>query len=693
MTSPYKDIANSEVIQRIKREYIHRKTRLKRRHTEWMETLYAVHGNTEKIIRNGQLIALSAIRPDDVDRITVSHNHLFQGLRAMLASALQNEPTPIVNITRPGRDAKSLARSCERLIRYFYSEKDFRPAVKSTLSWSFTTGIGYLGVMWDLAATGPTWVPDMDEHGNVSYKTTKQLMLDGNGEVMVSEYGTPLTEDVLVPKGGYKLLGDLRFFSPSPFDVFPEQVREWSQVRNVVMRQFVPKTSLVDAFGSKAKDLVSDTRGSDFIHFDDYDDPNTSNRDDKLVLVLSYYELPSMKHPEGKYCVIANDMMLYEGILPGGQLPIHPVYDHEHPTHLFGESAMHQAVSVQRDLNAAEADLKMDRRMHAHPRLIAEQGSLVNGVTRVPNIPGAVLEVRPNAKFTPQFLSAPPLASWVERAPERLRATIEDITGAHGLTKGSQKGVVSGRQASVMLAADRQKWAPTMRSMALAVEKVSQLSLLIWKEHGPVEQTIDIYGPVGTPIDVMMFYRDFINDGVRVRIDVSAMLPYNAEIRRQQIQEAWQVGAIPDVRMYWKLMRHSEMGRLLGDDEPSRARARQENDLLDKGTMTQVEQHEDHEVHADQHLERMRDASWYALSDIARQAYRQHIAQHEMFMQNAQNPVLSGASSMPQLPQETGAQMQNLPPSMTGASNAQSMPGLSSAIESGMLGGATKGGA
>ena len=100
-----------------------------------------------------------------------------------------------------------------------------------------------------------------------------------------------------------------------------------------------------------------------------------------------------------------------------------------------------------------------------------------------------------------------------------------------------------------MLAADRQKWAPTMRSMALAVEKVSQLSLLIWKEHGPVEQTIDIYGPVGTPIDVMMFYRAFINDGVRVRIDVSAMLPYNAEIRRQQLQAAWLVGAIPDVRM------------------------------------------------------------------------------------------------------------------------------------------------
>jgi hypothetical protein len=304
----------------------------------------------------------------------------------------------------------------------------------------------------------------------------------------------------------------------------------------------------------------------------------------------------------------------------------------------------------------------------------------------VPNIPGAILEVRPNAKFIPSFLSAPPLAPWVERAPDKLKGAIEEITGAHGLSKGDKSGIMSGRQASVVLAADRQKWGPTMRSLSLAVEHTSSLALLLWREHGPISKSIDIFGPTGTPIDLMVFYRDYLADGIRVRVDVSSMLPYNAEIRRQQIQEAWQVGAIPDVQMYWKLMRHSDMGRLLGDDEPSRARAREENDLLDKATMIQVEQHEEHQVHIDEHLERMRDTTWYALDPQARQAYRQHIAQHEMFTQNAQNPVLSGASSMPELPKDGGVQMQNLPPSMTGAAGQTTMPGLSSAQEGGILG-------
>jgi len=59
-----------------------------------------------------------------------------------------------------------------------------------------------------------------------------------------------------------------------------------------------------------------------------------------------------------------------------------------------------------------------------------------------------------------------------------------------------------------------------------------------------------------------------------------------------------------------------------------------------------------------------------------------HIAQHEAFVQNAQNPVLSGASQMPELPKEQSVQMQNLPPSMTGAANQ----GLSSGQESGIVG-------
>jgi hypothetical protein len=254
---------------------------------------------------------------------------------------------------------------------------------------------------------------------------------------------------------------------------------------------------------------------------------------------------------------------------------------------------------------------------------------------------------------------------------------------------------MSGRQASVVLAADRQKWGPTVRSMARAVEHSSELALHLWREFGPTEKSIGIYGPTGSPADVVVFFRHYIPDQVRVRIETSSMLPYNEEIRRQQINEAWQIGAIPDLNMYWRLQRHGEMGRLLGSDEPSRARARHENEILDTGRNVPVEMHEDHAAHIDEHLERMRTTEWYELPQRVRVSYRMHVDQHKMQIQNSANPVLSGNSQMPGLAQDTnvqnitgaGAGGENLPPTMT-AQSQRSSPGVNPSLEA-LMGGAT----
>ena len=661
-----------EVAVEIRKQYKLRRERMQTRHMRWLEVLHAIHGDQNKVMRNGQLIDMARIRPQEVEHIEVTHNYLYQTFRVMVASVLQSAPAPVVSLGRVGRDSKAMARACERLLEWFYYDKKYKDATRHAVAWTFTCGIGFMGTMWDMLADPPTWLPKMDKDGNVIYKEKKELMLDKFGELMHSEFGTPLTETVMVPQGEFKLLGDLRFFAPSPFDVYPEQARSWTDVRNCIMRQYAKKEDLVSMFGSKAKDLQPDVRSDDFVRFDNYGEPDERNDGEDLVLVLSYCELPSKSSPAGKYCIVAGNKLLHEADLPGGKLPISPIYDTEHPAHLWGESSIRQALSVQRDLNVAEADLKMDRRMHAHPRLVCEQGSLVRGTTRVPNVPGAVLEVRSNARMTPQFFQGPGIPAWMERSPGRLRQTIEDVTGAHGLSKGEQGGIMSGRQASVVLAADRQKWGPTISSLAAAVEHCSSLALSLWREHGPIETTIDVYGSLGSPTDIMVFARDYIGDNIKVHIDASNMMPYNEELRRQQVVELWQTGAIPDQKMLWKLLRHGEMGRMLGTDEPSRARARQENDLLDKGLQVNVEQHEDHGAHMDEHLERMRDPSWYDISPQGQQSYRMHMAQHSAYVQNAANPVLAGQSQMPGL-----AAGQNMPPTMNGVDGAQTMPGLS----------------
>jgi hypothetical protein len=97
--------------------------------------------------------------------------------------------------------------------------------------------------------------------------------------------------------------------------------------------------------------------------------------------------------------------------------------------------------------------------------------------------------------------------------------------------------------------------------------------------------------------------------------------------------------------------------------------------MLDRGQMMNVEQHEEHPVHIDEHLERMRDPSWYMISPQAQQAYRMHVAKHQALMQNVQNPVLAGKSQMPDLVGE------NLPPTMNQAQGAGTDPGVNAGQE------------
>ena len=106
-----------EKVTKIKDEYLRRRQKMNIRHMEWLETLYAVNGQDDKILRGGQLVDLSRIRSEEIDGVRVSHNYMFQSLRTMLANAMQNAPQPNVTMGRPGRDSRQMARACERIPR------------------------------------------------------------------------------------------------------------------------------------------------------------------------------------------------------------------------------------------------------------------------------------------------------------------------------------------------------------------------------------------------------------------------------------------------------------------------------------------------------------------------------------------------------------------------------------------------
>ena len=648
------------------------------RHKRWISTMAAVRGEPDRVFVGDRMVSINSLRAESAESINVTSNMLYQAMRGMISNALTQEPTPVVAMGRSGRDSRRFARSCERLLRHFYFDKEYREAIHDALGWTFLTGTGFFGSMWDLYAGDPTQVPVLDKDGNVSMHEKFMPVIDEEtGQPMMAMDGQPVLEAQMVPKTKWAMLGDLRFVAPSSFDIFPEPVKTWSNCRYLIHRQTVKLDQLKDVYGSKVNKLTPDVDSDSFIELlDEYDQPGDKEHRTGLIRTLHYYERPSLEFPSGVYTCVAGNTRLYHGDLPANRLPFHPIWDLRIPDSIWGESGIEQAVDAQRALNSCETDIQRNRRLHGNPALLAEDGSMSRGITRVSSIPGRILQVNRNSQRPPAFLAPPMLPGWVEREPYRLKDLIESLSGVHSVSKGENKGLMSGRQAAVVLAADRQKWGPTIRSLAHAVEHSSELALALWKNYGPIEQTIDIYGPTGSPMDVLLFHKDFVPDRIKVRIETSMLMPYNEEVRRQQINEAWQIGAIPDLQMYWRLNRHGEMGRLLGADEPSRAQARKEQDMMMMTQqISQVYPHEDHPIHVDEHLEWLRSPEWYDLPDELKQITIAHLNMHIQMMQNPMNPVLAGASPMPQLGAGQGGM--NLAPTMNGAAGAMSNPGVS----------------
>lgn len=676
-------------------EEVHQRFRVLRdrmwpRHKRWIGTIAAVRGEPDKVFVGDRLVSLNSLRSESAESINVSSNVLFQSLRGMVASAMTQEPVPVVALGRPGRDARRHARACERLLRWFYYDKEFKQSLHDCLTWTFMTGTGFFGSLWDLNAGDPQNVPVLAKDGSIAMEEGWAPVLDQDGQQVMSASGAgpgnppiPVFEKKLMPKTKWKMVGDLRFFAPSPFDIFPEPAKTWSDVNYIIHRQTIPLNELKNVYGRKASKLAPNVDENSFVDFmDEYGKPSDRESRNSLVRTLHYYEKPSVKHPKGIYSCAAGDTMLYSGDLPGGKLPVHPVYDLRVPDSIWGECGLEQAVDAQRALNSCETDIQRNRKLHGNPALIADEGSISRGITRVSSIPGRIIQVNRTSQRPPGFLAPPTMPAWVNQEPLRLQNLIENLSGVHSVSKGENKGIMSGRQAAVVLSADRAKWGPTVRGMAMAVESMSEHALTLWRDYGPMEQTVDVYGPTGSPMDVLTFHRGYVPDRIKVVVDASTMMPYNEEIRRQQINEAWQIGAIPDIQMYWRLQRHGEMGRLLGADEPSRAQARKEQDMMMMtGQISQAFPHEDHPIHVDEHLEWMRSSEWYELPDEIKQLTTAHLNMHIQMMSNPGNPVLGGASPMPQL--DSGEGGMNLAPTMNQAPGAMTQPGVNAAAEPG----------
>ncbi|GMV44572.1 MAG: hypothetical protein AMXMBFR64_62880 [Myxococcales bacterium] len=678
-------------IQDLKARYRELEQSMRPRFNEWLGTILAVSGDDSRLYVGGEIVNLRDLGQQQ--SMFVNHNVLQGALTTKLAAALQNSPNPVALLTRDDQEAAAMKRACDHFLKYQFHAKGAKPALHRAASWAMVCNIAYFGAIWDETAAPPSQVPKLTPEGEPVYKTEKRPVLDEQGQPTMVETvsaggrrrSQPMMEEVEVPQFEWKMLGDIRYWAPSPFDVFPTRCETWQDCRAMYDRQFWTLEELTLAYGHEATaDIKPDVNADDFIKVNDWFDPANTGRKDKYVLVLRFWEMPTIKHPMGRLRVIANRKYLYDGELPCRMLPVAPLWDIPVPWDFFGTSAFAQAVAPQRALNSAEGSIRRDFTFHAHARMIVEESSIAGtDDDSLPSDPDAVIRVKKNAGNWPKPLEQPQLPSWVQQLPGHYKQMVETVAGVHAMTQGQNDGANSGRQVMALEANDSRKWVMFLETYARAAEHGFLLGLKLWRDYGPPEEIVRVYGPGGPAGDVIVFRKGHLeDDNLLVHIDANDMIPYNPELARQQINEAWGAGAIPDQATYWKMQRQGSMSRLIGNGEPSRRRAWEEHELLDEGQAVPVLPFEDHPVHLDEHLEAMRSPEFYKKPPEIQRLWIEHVlaTQQAMMPTNLPNPMATGAQPPMSMGEDRGGGV-NMPPTMNGAAGQGAMPGTSPAQE------------
>lgn len=625
-------------------------------------------------------------------------NQMLQAFRAAHAMMVRGRPEPKVALVRSSQTAAYESRCSERFLRYAYLKKSGQTAYADACAWAIITGTGYLGAVWNLTAGKPLRVPVYDESGAVKYKKEWVPVKVDGGETLTARTTayTPVMVQMDVPATKVTWPGDLRFVSINPFDVVHDDVAEWDNVPWVAIRHVMPIEEFRKRF---PEDKAATVESLNLLDLNTpYGIDNTTSHARKMVEVILYYEKPTPQWPDGFYGVLSNKkFIMHADHLPGGMLPVCPIVDTVWPGTVYGACSLAQAKGTQRSLTRHQTDMDTNQRTMARPILCVPQelASNKSGELRtIQDFPGRVLPVSGRQGATPpMYVSPPSLPEWVSRRGQELMMTIERVTGVNAPSLGSGQGTESGRQALILIERDREKWFPAAERAARAWEHVAELALRLWAEMGPLEETVSVIGPANSLSGVEVFKRAWLSGPdttIRVMVEASNLNPFPLAARQSQVMDMFQQGAIPDRRIFARLMNDPDLAEALGDDSLTLERFDVVRvDFLERGKVPPVFPHENLPLIKDLLVNAMRHADWYGYEQPVQEAYAQYLAlieqqlmqrmmaQQAAASQNATGPShvatgqlqsRNGGASLP------GSGGPRLPPELNGA--ARSNPGV-----------------
>ena len=373
---------------------------------------------------------------------------------------------------------------------------------------------------------------------------------------------------------------------------------------------------------------------------------NPKQHEDRY-LVTYVWQRPNAEYRNGRYTILVGKKILRDGWLPYVKeareidpMDVHnitmgvvPQFGMDFPGRLIPPAPLGQWRGPQIRWNELLTDQKRNRRAVIRNKLIIEKDSMPREA--LTNSHAEVVEVEKGTQVVPTFIQGQPLAG-IEQEKASVLASLEEMTGQTPVMRGQNPTQArAAQQLDVLREESLQLVFADIDQAERAHELTARFLLAIARNRYTPERIVQIVGKDRAGA-ALTFGRANLNADVRVK--TGSMRPRNHALREWKLNELLAAGAFVDPRtgknntdLFWDMSEWGTMNRSFDARKTQRNRAQFEGvAMLLRRQVVKPFDHEDHQLHVEEHLQTMSRPEWYDADMEVQALMITHIEEHRL---------------------------------------------------------------
>lgn len=563
--------------------------------------------------------------PAPSHRVRMVINKIQPIVKTLLGKFLRGAPRLICSPTDTTDAARAQARVADRLLSALWEHCQMYHVLHDAMLFAVICGTGFIRTGWD---------PSL-------------------GDVVLDDEGRPM------------FTGDLEMAALSPYQVFvPRYQTSLDKPAKLIEAGIYPLDQIKQIYPETSKNLRPDSTLKRMGFYEDRVNALVSPigalmtlpdiARDRSVFVTRLWEDPQTltpwerdQYPTGRLIVSANNQLLFVGRNPyaDGQQPIVRLRGGIFPNRFWGTSVVEQLIPLQKSYNKARSQLMEARNLTSAPQIVAPKG---NEVIKQTNEPGSWLEYRASAGPKPEYMSPPQMNQWMVEDIKALGQEMQDVGQVKEVSQGGLPAAnLTGVAINLLQEADNTPWGPIATDLALAIGQVGQ-KMLSRAAQGYIEPRIFSATDELDSDDVLEFFSSGTLLPVKVRCDVTSLLPESKAARQSRVEALINTGVLDRVRDRSEILRLMEFGDVeslwLQEDADSRKQQR-ENKRMAKGQPQPVASFDDDAIHLVEINNFRKGTEYESLPPEVQALFDEHADMHQQ--QEAQKQEMLAAQAAP----------------------------------------------